>query len=281
MNNYQICAVLTCFNRRDKTLSCLASLQRCFQLASVAPHAVLVDDGSTDGTADAVRHDFPWVKVIRGDGNLFWNRGMHVAMAEAFQGDYDFYLWVNDDISLREEAVSSALQTWGAVHQQQSEPVIVVGSMSWPDGEQVAYGGVVRPSRLKATTFKIVAPDVLPKDVDTMNGNFVLIPRDVVARIGNLDPAFEHGMGDFDYGLRARMRGCRVVVMPGFAGVCSRNPVGGSFVDRSLPLRIRMKKMLDRRGLPARSWAHFTRRHAGIWWPIFWVWPYIRVMLGR
>ena len=40
---------------------------------------IFVDDGSTDGTAEAVARSFPETTILTGDGSLFWNRGMHVA----------------------------------------------------------------------------------------------------------------------------------------------------------------------------------------------------------
>jgi hypothetical protein len=38
--------------------------------------------------------------------------------------------------------------------------------------------------------------------------------------------------------------------------------------------------MLGRKGLPWRSWWVLTRRHAGPFWPVFFLWPYVRVVVG-
>jgi glycosyltransferase involved in cell wall biosynthesis len=65
-----IAILLTCFNRRETTLACLASIE-----AAVAGSAdyriVIVDDGSSDGTADAVRAAFPDAMLVIGSGNLY------------------------------------------------------------------------------------------------------------------------------------------------------------------------------------------------------------------
>ena len=50
----RLCAVLTCFNRKDKTLACLAALQASRGVEQWAVQAVLVDDGSTDGTLNTL-----------------------------------------------------------------------------------------------------------------------------------------------------------------------------------------------------------------------------------
>jgi hypothetical protein len=51
-------------------------------------------------------------------------------------------------------------------------------------------------------------------------------------------------------------------------------------MDSALPLSKRWRLMLGRKGLPWRSWWVITRRHAGIFWPVFFLWPYVRVVLG-
>lgn len=278
--DFRVVALIACFNRQAKTLGCLQCLEKAFSLAKIAPSCVVLDDGSTDGTAATVRDAFPWVHVIDGAGDLFWNRGMYEAWRCAHAEGFDAYLWVNDDVVLEADALKRALDCMAATRDKDGRPAIVVGSLRWPGTDRVAYGGVVRPNRWLRTRFRIVQPGTSATDCETMNGNFVLIPREVVDRVGLLDPAFEHGMGDFDYGLRARAAGCRVVAMPGFVGECSRNPVGGSFADLSLPRFKRFRKLLDRRFLPPRSWLHFTRRHGGVLWPAFWIWPYLRVLVG-
>lgn len=92
----KIAVLITCFNRKKKTLACLESL---FSIVSNC-HVYLVDDKSADGTSEAIKQNFPQVKIIQGDGNLFWSRGMYTAWKEAIKGCYDFYLWLNDDVEL-------------------------------------------------------------------------------------------------------------------------------------------------------------------------------------
>jgi GT2 family glycosyltransferase len=107
----------------------------------------------------------------------------------------------------------------------------------------------------------------------------VLIPDAVARAVGNLDPLFEHAMGDTDYLLRVRRAGFAVFVAPGVVGYCSHNPVNGTFVDAELSFRQRWKMIMHRKGLPPRSWFHFTSRHGGMLWPIYFAWPYTRVMV--
>lgn len=271
-------AILTSYNRKDSTLACLARLETAARVAGIAPKAVLVDDASTDGTADAVAARFPWVKIERGDGALFWNRGMHQAQAVAMREAADFLLWLNDDTLLTDDALARLRATHDALMASAGCPAIVVGTTVDRVSGAPTYGGAVAVGRLRRFTYRRVGLVSAPTECEVMNGNVVLLPMAVAQAVGNLDPAFEHAMGDTDYALRARKAGFRVVVAPGFVGYCANNPTAGSFLDTSLPFRTRWKKVLSRKGLPPRSWMHFTRRHGGWAWPLYFVWPYARLL---
>jgi GT2 family glycosyltransferase len=124
----------------------------------------------------------------------------------------------------------------------------------------------------------LVPATSVPVRCDTFNGNVVLVPADVVAVLGNLEPTFVHAMGDTDYGLRAGDAGLQSWVMPGFAGTCSNNSKQGTFNDRALTLAKRLRRMSQPKGLPPVPWLVMTHRHAGPLWPAYWAWPYLRVI---
>jgi len=276
---FRIATLITCHNRKEKTLACLDALFQDTLPEGYSLDVFLVDDGSTDGTEQAVREHYPQVTVIRGDGNLYWNGGMRVTFAAAMEKGFDYYLWLNDDTLLYPNATEKLINTSRDLKARQGKSVIVVGSTQDERDGQLTYGGVIRLRKLKPTTFSLIAPRDVPVECDTMNGNCVLIPREVVETVGNLENKFAHAMGDLDYGLRAGYAGFAVWVMPGFAGTCARNAATGSFNDASLPVSVRLRKMMQPKGLPLASWRVFTQRHAGIFWPIYWLWPYGKVII--
>jgi GT2 family glycosyltransferase len=273
-----VIAVLTCFNRKSLTLDCLASLKVSAERAGVKLHAIVVDDASTDGTACAVKECFDWVDVIAGSGALYWNRGMHLGFGRALQQQADHYLWLNDDTVLLPDGLQRLLDQSSALQQAQGQPAILVGATADPSG-RVSYGGSVARSRLRRFSYRPVWSEHWPSACDVMNGNCVLIPRAVALRVGNLDPVFEHAMGDTDYALRARAAGYRLFVAAGLVGRCSNNSASGTFNDRSLPLARRWQLMLGRKGLPWRSWLRFTRKHGGAMWPLYFSWPYAKLIV--
>ena len=103
----------------------------------------------------------------------------------------------------------------------------------------------------------------------------MLIPRSAAEKTGNLDVNFTHGIGDLDYGLRAKKKGCQIVIAPGYYGVCSANDGAGLWIDDQMPLLARWKKLLGPKGLPVKEWMVFSRRHRGRLWIFAWLSTYI------
>lgn len=266
--------LLTVFNRRAKTLQALDHLYSN-QNQNVNVSVTLLDDGSRDGTADAVATQFPDVKIITGDGSHYWNGGMRRAWEVAALSDPDFYLWLNDDTLLDAFALRDMLRTSAFFADQ----AVIVGSTRDPETEELTYGGVVRESSLKPLRFRTVTPSSVPTAVDTMNGNCVLVPRAVKNKVGLLSDAYTHGMGDFDYGLRAEKLGVERWLVPGYVGTCGRNTVSGTWQSPDLPTRLRWEKLKSVKGLPPKEWLTFTRRHGGPFWLLTFLSPYLRVLL--
>jgi GT2 family glycosyltransferase len=268
----RVAAVLAAYNRRDLTLACLHSL-RAQQLPGVTLDVFVLDDASTDGTIEAIAERFPEVTVLHGTGKLYWNGGMRRAFAAAIAGDYDYYLWMNDDTCLDDGALAVLLDTERRLCERGEEAVIVAGSTRHPDTGELTYGGVVRPYRWRPLRTELVEPADAPRPCETMNGNATLISRAVVRRVGNIDPAFAHGAGDFDYGLRARAAGCSVWVAPGMIGTCASHPERRT--DQQ-PLGEELRRLWSTKELSPGSWAVYSRRWAGRLWPLYWLSPYLR-----
>jgi len=279
-----IAAVLTCHDRRSQTLASLHALSVAATRAGARLLMVVVDDGSRDGTAAAVRARWAEAVVIEASGDLFWNRGMHRGLDAAMACDVDYLLWLNDDTLLFEDAIERLLREGRRLHDLTGGAVLLAGSTQ-DDRGQWSYGGSARDSRWRRLHFSPVWSATEPVRCDVVNGNCVLVPIELAMRVGNLDPAFEHAMGDTDYALRARQAGYGVYACSGYVGRCNGNPATGTWTDPQLALRTRWRALLSRKGLPWRSWLHFTRRHGGWLWPLYFAWPYVRVvaasLLGR
>lgn len=272
MSRIQVAALLTCHNRLDRTLACLASLsEQTWKGGQIG--IVLVDAASSDGTAEQVRRRYPSATIIERGPELYWNGGMRVALAHAHEFQPDYYLWLNDDVELDPDAVQRLVDCDRQLALERPAPTIIAGTVRDPQDGDPTYGGVVRPDRWRRMRYQLVQPSDQPRQVETMNGNCVLVPRSVVGRIGNLAAAYTHGMGDYDYGHRATRAGCEVWVAPGTVGACSRNPAA----DRAVSLAdLRRRTTSPTGGLPPAEWRTFVRRWGGPLWPVYAFTPYIR-----
>jgi hypothetical protein len=97
-------------------------------------------------------------------------------------------------------------------------------------------------------------------ECDTFNGNVVLVPAPIVAKLGHVDGThFPHAMGDIDYGLRVRSAGFVAFQAKGTLGMCERNPptpsIGG-------PIS-RLRAVSGPKRLPPRAWWVFCMRYGG------------------
>lgn len=211
----QVAILLTCFNRKDTTIRCLRQLFS--QKSDASIDVFLCDDGSTDGTFEAIKRLFPKVHVFRGSGNLFWNRGMLASWEKACNTkDYDAYIWLNDDVFLYDGAITEMTECSALCNDNS----IICGAFCTKYGA-FSYGGKKRNN-------EAIIPNGELQDVFWLNGNCVLVPRNVVKKIGLLDKMFQHHMGDYDYGLRAREAGIKVLSARKYVGECALNPLAGA-----------------------------------------------------
>ena len=280
MSIFRIAVLMTSFNRREFTLRALRRLYAQRGLDALRVTVFLVEDGCADGTGEAVLAEFPNVRLLHGDGSLYWNRGMRMAFTAALAEGFDAYLLLNDDTMLEGDALRRMVDV-SAAQAANGETAIVVGSTRLPGTGALSYGGIrLRKRGLSVRLEKITPGAANAIACDTMNGNIVLIPAEIAHVVGNLEARFHHHFGDLDYGFRARRAGFAVVIAPGYLGECGTNSVRGTWRDATLPLRKRWKNLQSPKGQPFAQWMLFTRRHYGWRWLLYACSPYVKTILS-
>jgi GT2 family glycosyltransferase len=219
----RIAGVVPVHNRCAHTLACLASL-----VASVPDGVELrifvVDDGSTDGTTEALSRALPAVQIVRGNGTLFYSGGINVGLETALVWEPEFVLFFNNDQIFDGELLTHSLST-------ALERRAVVGALllRWDQPEEVFqvgqfwetwYGGFRHFRGLTPRDF----PGV-PIGVRALSGNCVLAPVAAVRAAGYMDARHLPMFGDTEYFERMRKAGWELVVEPRAKVWCEPNRV--------------------------------------------------------
>ena len=237
---------MACHNRKDKTIKCLESLFAA-KPANWDLRIYLVDDGSSDGTSEAVRKFDPGIKIIKGDGNWFWAHSMYQAEM-AIDQPHDAILWINDDVILNTESLST-MASYLATHPF----AILIGQFKASLNNKLTYGGYQKYDR-HPFHFRHVHAETTVKLVETFNGNLVLIPKVISDIVGKIDGDFAHAYADIDYGLRARVNDIEMYVLPGFSGICDPNnePMLNNLIDE-------FRLLLSKKNSPLGSQTRFLK----------------------
>jgi len=250
-----IAVLLTCYNRKDKTIACLDSLFNCSLPENHNLNVFLVDDGSNDGTSEVVNSRYPDVHIIKGTGSLYWNRGMHLAWTTARKTtDFDYYLWLNDDTILLEQALEELL-TCENIRKGQA---IICGAISSSVTNKFTYGG-------RTKNDEEVIPNGKIQNCYTINGNCVLVNKEICFKVGFLDAIFPHAIGDYDYGLRSIKNGFELVTTRFFIGHCERNALLPKWCYNDTPLKERWTSLYSPLGNSHPKYFFiFENKHYGI-----------------
>lgn len=268
MENNRILVIFTCYNRRELTERSIATLR---QNRQVRFDYLVVNDGSTDGTAEMLASLPDQIETLNGDGGLFWNRGMHMGIeyAKEHYPDYEYYMLMNDDTRFFPGIFDEMMPTL-------KKDEVKVGAICGENGK-LSYGGI---KYTKGIRYKKMGPEAEDVSFDTFNANCAIIPHDIFMQVG-IDPYYQHSIGDFDYGLQISKKGYAIRIYHKFVGECNDNTLAKTWQDESLPRLERIRLKESRKGLPFADWFHFLHKNFGLKTAIVRsITPYIRILLG-
>lgn len=209
-----VTAVVLSWNRREDTLACLGSLAAATYCAL---GVLCVDNGSSDGSADAVEERFPAVAVTRLPTNLGFAGGMNVGIRGAVERGAEYVFLLNNDMLVEPgfvEPLQAALEDDLRAAAACSQVVFA----NAPDRTWYA-GARYRPRRGYHGRHTRYGKPPLPATVpayatDRACAGAMLVSRSVLETVGLFDEAlFAYGE-DVDWSLRARSLGLHVLVVP-------------------------------------------------------------------
>lgn len=278
----KIAALYTCFNRKEKTLKSLETLFKATSETSLIKQLdiYLTDDGSTDGTSEAVKARYPEVSILKGNGKLFWAEGMRNSWKSALEGTYDGYLLLNDDVEIYENMFPELLGTHRYSISNFNQHGIYIGSTEDKETKKMTYSGSVILNKFLYTQKRLV-PNGSYQKCDLANANIMLVPNQVVNKIGILTQGYSHGMADYDYTLMASRKGIPVIVAPHYCGHCTNDhyDLYEGFSKKSLSER---KRILNNpTGLAHKSYLKYMKKFFPFRFPLVVMFGWIKLYFPK
>lgn len=207
-------ALMPVFNRLSHTQEILKCLRK---QKDVNLRIVIVDDGSTDGTAEFLAQQQD-VMVLKGDGALWWagamQRALHVVRKQAKPGD--FFMFINNDTRIGEDFIATQVgvsmahdrAVVGSILRATEPPHHLLSIGPRADLWQMRIWDHLRdlPMQEREQMNETYQVDFLP-------GRNTLFPVEVLERAGYLRPwLLPHYFADYEYTDRARRAGFRLLV---------------------------------------------------------------------
>jgi len=209
-----VAIIILNWNRREDTVACLTSLQN-----SSYPNCliILVDNGSSDGTANHIRNCFPTVHVLENGQNLGFAEGNNVGIRYAMARGARYLYLLNNDTIVDAQCIQH-LADAGQAYPAAGALCPTVISMSQPERLEFA-GATWSPQE---AVFKFHRPsqtDNLHQDrqvieTDTLLGCALFCTAAAISAIGMLDPRFYLLWEESDWCARARSRGFSLLYVP-------------------------------------------------------------------
>lgn len=274
MKKEKIAVVLTCYNRKEKTVNAIKKVNS----SKKDVFFVIVDDASTDGTVEAINQlEDVKKKIIVGEGQLFYSRGMKRGMEFLLNSKmkFDYILIINDDVDFYDNFLENMCN-----FSKKNNNSVVIGATQGSKGE-LSYGGIKYSKKFLSVVYETIGPHY-NQECDTFNANCVLIPYNYFQHCGSMDRHYIHSFGDFDYGFMLKRAGYKMLVYNEYIGICNRNSKENTWLDNKLCFWERMKKKESPKGLPIKQNYYYYKKNFNLLLAVrYSITPYIKILFKK
>lgn len=203
----RVSVVIPTWNRCELVIECLESLSRQTYRDF---ETIVVDDGSTDGTAERLRREWPEAVVIVRERNGGFAKAVNAGIRCA-RGEFLFLL--NNDMTLEPDCLEKLLRTTESANSDMTAPLVV-----WRDDPSVIYSigdQLLSNGRPESIGFRALrAGFSYSGEVFGVSAGAGLFRRAVFDAAGLFDERFVAYFEDADLCFRARLAGFRAVACP-------------------------------------------------------------------
>jgi GT2 family glycosyltransferase len=210
----RVAIVVLCWNGLRDTIVCMESLHR---IGYDALTTIVVDNGSSDGTAAIVHESFPDVTVIRLEENLGFAEGNNVGLRAAFSMGADYALLLNNDTIADEQLVAALVEE----AEQRPDAGALCPMIHYTDPpDRIWYAGArfdarrVHNGRHTGYGDRDTGQYHATREIGRATGAAMLVPKRVVEDVGYLDGRLFLQVEDVEWSLRMRAAGYRILFVP-------------------------------------------------------------------
>ena len=191
--------------------------------------------------------------------------------------NFDYLLVFNDDVTLYPNALEVILKAAKKSQKEGIKNYAVSGAFKNGKNGETSYGGVVKKYWWHPVKYEKISPNGKIQECFTLNMNYALISKSALDLIGFLSPEFTHKAGDYDFGLRLRKAGGRVVLAQEYVGLCSINSDKGTAKEVGISLIQRCKRYFRVKEEHPKLRALYLKRHAGRFWLFYFFTSYFHL----
>lgn len=210
----EVVAVILNWNRPADTLACLESLRAS---GATDYEAVVVDNGSGDGSPALIHERWPEAVVIENGRNLGYAGGNNVGLRYALERGARYALLLNDDALVGPGMLKTLLET-----AERDNSIGIVGpTICYADAPDTIWtaGGAIDWRQGRTRMIGLDEQDLgqfgtVPREVDFVSGCVMLLRRKVVEQAGWLDERFFTYYEEVEWCVRARRAGFRILHVP-------------------------------------------------------------------
>jgi GT2 family glycosyltransferase len=219
--NPQLSIIIVSWNVSELLRSCLQSIR---EQTKISHEIIVIDNASTDGSADMVAHEFPQAKLIRNSRNRGFGAANNQGLAKA---SGEFVIFLNDDTVILDQALDKMVNFL-----KQSDSVGIVGARLLNPDKTIQVGTARR-----FPNFKILATMLLglhsffrkkkwlqayyltnqkfqkTQSVDQVMGASLMTRRQLLKNIGSFDEHFWIWFEEVDLCKRFRDSGYKIAVL--------------------------------------------------------------------